>query len=168
MLDQIPRRLRSAVANTLVGAQFTLLAMIGVLAIHKISTTTHAYLDFEIGSVVLGSLVIVSAGFALRPALRISPIPKGDAPLIESGIYKRVRHPMYLGVILIGFGAAGHADSTASWVLEGLLIITLNVKARFEDALLMELHPESAHYQMHVSRILPCVGSSCRTNCQLD
>jgi protein-S-isoprenylcysteine O-methyltransferase Ste14 len=85
--------------------------------------------------------------------------------MIQSGIYSRVRHPMYLGVILIGASFAGFANSTLAWILEILLMVNLNIKARFEDALLRAEHPESMHYQLHVSRIMPCLGGSCRSNC---
>ena len=159
---------RILLARVLVGIQFALLFFLVVIGLVNISKPHHNYLVAEIGSIVLGLLIIVAAGYSLRPSLRISPIPKENSPLIESGIYRRVRHPMYLAVILIGFGMAGYSDSLIAWILELALIIDLNVKARFEDALLLEAHPESFHYQMHVSRILPCMGASCKTSCALD
>ncbi len=159
---------RSTIARTLVAIQFSILIAIGILGLAKAGAPQHSYIGAEIGFILLGLLTIGSAGISLRPSLRISPIPKADSPLIASGIYKRVRHPMYLGVILIGFGMAGFADSIAAWLLEIILIIDLNIKARFEDALLREIHPESIHYQLHVSRLLPCAGNSCKTNCALD
>ena len=118
---------------------------------------------FEIILAFVGVLLIIFASKNLKPSLKISPIPKQDAPLISIGIYKYVRHPMYLAVILIGFSLAGFADSIAGWLLEGFLIITLNVKATFEDALLLELHPEAVHFQMHTSKLIPCMGNTCRT-----
>jgi protein-S-isoprenylcysteine O-methyltransferase Ste14 len=157
------RRVR--IAGTLVLMQFTMLGVITTFAVTEVTAVNHQYLAFELAAVALGLLVIAGAGISLRPSLRVSPIPKSGAPLIESGIYKRVRHPMYLGVILIGFGLAGYANSTIPWICELILVLALNIKARFEDALLLEIHPESAHYQMHVSRILPCMGGSCRTTC---
>ena len=136
-----------------------------MLAIRKISYHPYDYFAFEAGAVSLGSLVILLASVSLKPALRISPIPKTGAPLVARGIYRFVRHPMYLGVILIGFGLAGFSNSGYSWVVEFILVVNLNVKARFEDAFLREIHPESFHYQTHTSRIIPCVGGSCRDNC---
>jgi len=164
-IDKVSPQKRVLMARTLVAIQFLMLALIGILALWNLHTPIHTYLEMKIGAVLIGLVIIASAGISLQPSLRISPIPKENSPLIETGIYSRVRHPMYLGVILIGFGAAGFADSWISWALELVLIVDLNVKARFEDALLRQMHPESMHYQMHVSRILPCVGGSCRTNC---
>ena len=163
-----PVAARVQIARALVAIQFLLLAIIGISALSKVSGSTHSYLGLETGAVLLGGLVIAIAGISLRPSLRISPIPKSDAPLIATGIYRWVRHPMYLGVILIGFGLAGYADGILSWIMEAALILDLNIKARFEDELLREIHPESIHYQLHVSRLIPCVGGSCRTTCIPD
>jgi protein-S-isoprenylcysteine O-methyltransferase Ste14 len=159
---------RRLLARALVTIQFGLLFALGALAIAHAGASKHEYLVAELSSIVLGAIIIASAGYSLRPSLRISPIPKPDSPLIDSGIYKRVRHPMYLGVILIGFGLSGFSDSLFAWLLEIALIANLSIKARFEDALLLELHPESLHYQMHVSRILPCLGASCKTSCTVN
>ena len=165
-IESVSTSKRQKIAKILVGIQFLMLSIIGIVALARVHKEPHSYLGFEIGSLILGFLVIGSAGWVLRPSLRVSPIPKQGAPLIAHGIYKYVRHPMYLGVILIGFGASGYADSWLSWMCELLLVINLNFKARFEDALLLEIHPQSFHYQLHVSRILPCLGGSCRANCE--
>ncbi len=159
---------RVLLARVLVATQFSILIMLGVIGTFNISKSRHNYLVAEMASIIMGVLIIAAAGYSLKPSLRISPIPKTDSPLIESGIYRRVRHPMYLAVILIGFGMAGYSDSGFAWILEVLLIVDLNIKARFEDALLLEAHPEAFHYQMHVSRILPCMGGSCKSSCAID
>ena len=124
---------RIRIAQTLVGIQFLALGALGVVAITRATSLSHSYLVFEVGAILVGIIIIGAAGIALRPSLRVSPIPKVDSPLIEIGIYKRVRHPMYLGTILI-----------------------------------REIHPESVRYQMQVSRILPCLGASCRTHCSTN
>lgn len=146
-------------------AQFFLLGMLFLLSILSFHKNVHSYLAFEIILAFVGALLILVASRNLKPSLKISPIPKQNAPLISMGIYKYVRHPMYLAVILIGFSLAGYADSLAGWILEGILIATLNVKASFEDALLLELHPEAVHFQMHTSKLIPCMGNTCRSSC---
>ena len=159
---------RVLLARVLVATQFSILLTLGVIGILNISKPRHNYFLAEMASIIMGLLIIAAAGYSLKPSLRISPIPKADSPLIESGIYHRVRHPMYLAVILIGFGMAGYSDSGVAWILEVILIVDLNIKARFEDALLLEAHPEAFHYQMHVSRILPCMGAGCKSSCAID
>ncbi len=166
-IERISNQTRSMIAGTMVAIQFVALFIIGILALSNLHASSHPYFGTEILAVILGITIIASAGISLRPSLRISPIPKKNSPLVETGIYRRVRHPMYLAVILIGFGLAGYANSAISWILELLLVVDLNIKARYEDALLREIHPESLHYQLHVSRILPCLGGSCRANCDM-
>ena len=165
-ISKLSRARREGIAKVLVGIQFLILGLLGITALLNITDNNHSYLAFEAALVLIGGAVIASAGKYLRPSLRISPIPKADSPLIAVGIYKYVRHPMYLGVILIGVGLAGFTDSSLAWVMAGILVIDLNFKARFEDALLREIHPESLHYQLHTSRIIPCIGGSCRENCE--
>ncbi len=151
-------------AKILVILQFSLLGLL-LLASHFSSNTT--YYPATTLLMVFGFATLTFAFFALRPSLRISPIPKAGSPLIARGIYKYVRHPMYLGLLSIGLALAANASNTAGWILYLVLMITLNTKANFEDRLLREIHPESMHYQMHTSKILPCLGGSCRTNCEL-
>ena len=149
-------------ANILVALQFSLLGGL-LLASHFSSNTT--YYPATTFFMFFGLATLVFAFIALRPSLRVSPIPRKDAPLIVLGIYKYVRHPMYLALLSIGLALAVNASNVIGWFLYLALIIVLNIKASFEDSLLRELHPEAVHYQMHTSKILPCLGGSCRDNC---
>lgn len=151
-------------AKILVTLQFTLLFALMVLA--QISQNA-SYLPATICIFSLGLFTLGSAYLALRPSLRISPIPKKEAEFITRGIYRFVRHPMYLGLLLIGFSLAVNADDSFGWIVYLLLIFVLSIKATFEDKLLREVHPNAIHYQMHTSKILPCLGGSCRDNCAL-
>jgi len=148
----------------LVALQFGLL---GGLFLASHFSTNNTYIPATTFLMIFGLAVIGAAYFVLRPSLRISPIPKEGAPFIVRGIYKYVRHPMYLGVLSIGMALAANADNAIGWSLWVLLLFTLNIKAKFEDALLRAIHPEAVHYQMHTSKILPCLGGSCRDNCEL-
>ena len=152
-------------ANFLIGSQFSLLGALILLAILNGGRRSSGDLLAEGLFIAVGGLIVVVAAISLKPSLRVSPIPKPDSPFIVTGIYKYTRHPMYLGVILIGLGLAGAGNSNTSLFFEALLILTLSVKANFEDRLLRAIHPEVFHYQLHTSKILPCLGGSCRDNC---
>ena len=151
-------------AKVLVTFQFGLL---GSLFLASHFSTNKTYLPATTFLMIFGVAVIGAAYFVLRPSLRISPIPKEGAPFIVRGIYKYVRHPMYLGVLSIGMSLASNADNVVGWILWILLLVTLNIKSKFEDSLLRKIHPEAVHYQMHTSKIIPCLGGSCRENCEL-
>lgn len=151
-------------AKILVTLQF---ALLGGLALSSHFSTNTTYFPATTFLMIFGFIVLILAYFALRPSLRISPIPKNGAQFVSRGIYKYVRHPMYLGLLSIGMALAANASSAIGWILYLMLMVTLNVKANFEDRLLREIHPESFHYQIHTSKILPCLGGSCRDRCGL-
>lgn len=151
-------------AKILVALQF---GQLGGLFLASHFSSNKTYFPATTFLMFFGFAVIGAAYFVLRPSLRISPIPKDGAPFIVRGIYKYVRHPMYLGVLSMGAAFAVNADNGLGWSLWVALLITLNMKSKFEDALLRAIHPEAVHYQMHTSKILPCLGGSCRDNCEL-
>ena len=99
--------------------------------------------------------IFIAAYVALKPSLRISPIPKPGATLIVVGIYKWFRHPMYLGVLIIGAGFLLNNLNIASTIIWIILLINMIVKARYEDELLLIRHPEARIYQ---SRTLGLMG----------
>lgn len=149
-------------AQVLVSLQFGLLFGLLLTALCSNNTTYFPATTFLM---LFGWLVLLIAYFNLRPSLRISPIPKLNAPLIARGIYKYIRHPMYFGLLSIGLSLTINSNNTIGWVIYFALLVTLNFKANFEDSLLRKLHPEASYYQIHTSKILPCLGGSCKTTC---
>ena len=99
----------------------------------------------------LSALTIFAFAYiALRPSLRFSPIPKPGAPLIMVGIYKWFRHPMYLGVLMFGFGMTLGNLNLASIFIFIILALNMIVKANYEDQMLREQHPSAITYQQNV------------------
>lgn len=98
----------------------------------------------------LGLAILLVAFFNLRPSLRVSPIPIPGAPLITVGIYKYFRHPMYLGVLLVGASIAIQNFDIMSLISWLALFVVLSVKAAMEDSLLRMAHPHAADYQRRV------------------
>jgi len=96
----------------------------------------------------LATIILFLAWYALRKSLQISPIPKKGAALVTSGIYKFIRHPMYVGVLLFGLGFVLTNINWASILIWIALLVTLIYKARFEDSLLAIKHPEAYNYQV--------------------
>src|SRR2546421_6092155 len=52
----------------------------------------------------VGLLVIVLSFASLRGAIQIAPEPKRGAQLVESGVYKYLRHPIYTRIVFCVFG----------------------------------------------------------------
>jgi protein-S-isoprenylcysteine O-methyltransferase Ste14 len=103
----------------------------------------------------VGALIIFTfAYFALRPSLRVSPIPKPGAPLITVGIYKWFRHPMYIGVLMFGAGMLLNNLNLLSFFIFIALLINMIVKANYEDRLLRNRHSNALEYQKRVVGLL--------------
>jgi len=103
----------------------------------------------------MGALTIFAYAYlALKPSLRVSPIPKPGAPLITVGIYKWFRHPMYLGVLMFGAGMLINNINFASILLFIALSINMVIKANYEDRLLRIRHSNALEYQQRVIGLL--------------
>ena len=103
----------------------------------------------------IGALTVFAFAFiALRPSLRVSPIPKPGAPLITVGIYKWFRHPMYLGVLMFGVGMLINNINFASILVFIALSINMVIKANYEDRLLRTRHSNALDYQQKVIGLL--------------
>lgn len=74
--------------------------------------------------------------------------PKSDQGLVTTGPYRLVRHPIYLGLVLL---AAGEALTFGSWpalvIVLGAIVPTFAWRARTEEKLLS--HTFGVHYEIY-------------------
>ena len=99
-----------------------------------------------------GLVLIATAARAMKQHLTPLPDPNPDAPLLDSGVYGRVRHPMYAGLVLMSAGWALGWASTGSGLAAVALALVLNQKARREERRLREVFPGYAAYAVRVPR----------------
>jgi len=89
---------------------------------------------------VTAAIIVIAAFIALRPSVRVSPIPKPGAPLITAGIYKWISHPMYFAVVLFGTSMfISHITFLTASVLISLVMV-LKTKASSEEVMLEKIH----------------------------
>jgi protein-S-isoprenylcysteine O-methyltransferase Ste14 len=82
---------------------------------------------------LIASLYLVVAGFSLL-GLRAAE-GKGDpVVMIESGIYQRIRHPIYSSLLFLGIGAFLKMPSLFSSILLFGVVFTLVTTARAEES----------------------------------
>jgi len=106
----------------------------------------------------LGAAGLVLAGsgiVALGSSLTVFPRPKAEGRLIQQGIYRVVRHPIYGGVILLALAWAVWRTSLLHLTLAAILAIFFRAKARREEHWLIERFPEYADYRRRVRAFIP-------------
>ena len=102
---------------------------------------------------MMGLLLAVLALLQLRENLSPFPTPVSQGKLIQSGLYKKVRHPVYSGLLLFFFGYALSEESLLKLFMAFLLLFYF--KSGYEEKLLVERFPEYKEYKKHSYRFFP-------------
>ena len=79
-------------------------------------------------------------------SLSAFPRPPRDSELVQSGPFRLVRHPIYVGGTLF-FGGLGLVFSTYALALTAVLAVFWFFKARVEERHLEQRFPEYADYR---------------------
>ena len=86
------------------------------------------------------------------------PYPSADAQLVETGIYAKVRHPIYGGIILGGVGWALLTASPAALVLAAILVPFFWLKSSVEERWLEQRFAGYDAYRGRTSRFIAWLG----------
>jgi len=144
-------------------AQLLLLAVIGALGLAEFAG--HGLANPWGAPAAAAGFILIGVGLGLagratsdlRSAFSPFPKPLADAPLVESGAFRWIRHPIYTGLILASAGWGLAAGSI--WVLAATLALALvlDAKSRREEAWLLATHPGYAAYRRRSRRFVPLV-----------
>jgi protein-S-isoprenylcysteine O-methyltransferase Ste14 len=133
------------------------LILLGPQGLPLVSSSSLATILQSCGIAIglLACLIMAIAVINLGKNLTPLPCPKEGAVLVQSGLYRFVRHPIYFGVLLAALawllifpGAYVRAYSIGLFVL-------FDIKARREEVWLVESFPEYQDYQLKVKRLIP-------------
>ena len=135
---------------------------LGLGAAWLLSGSTSGWPLVALALLIAGGLLAVAAFVALSGSFRVVPSPHADATLVRTGIYRWLRHPMYVAVLLVLAAAA--CSRPSAWVL---LIVGLNFvlylgKARYEESVLMDHYEGYADYREGTLGVKPLADSSAR------
>lgn len=109
-------------------------------------------------ALLLGGVALYRAGArALGEALSPFVLPRPGAGLVTHGLYRWIRHPMYLGQALIAIGAPLTLGGRWTLALSGLALGILLWRVRSEEAALARTYPEYPQYARRSKRLLPFV-----------
>ena len=135
---------------------FLQFALIIVLAIFPDSATVAPWLNIA-GTVLIAiGLVLLFTGFrGLGKSLTANPVPNEDGVLVTKGIYSIVRHPIYLGLLIITLGLVVSSGVWAQIIVWIALAVLLVYKMRWEEVLLTAKYKGYADYMTKVPGIVP-------------
>ena len=124
---------------------------------HLPPDTLIGWLGLVVGAaaVVASALVVMRAVADLGASLTPMPRPRADGRLIESGIYARIRHPIYAGLMLASFGWSALTGSIGAFATAMVLAALLDAKARREETWLLERYDAYAEYRRRSKRFVP-------------
>ena len=151
--------MKPSVGWALVGAQFGLIAGLIVLPTGDLWPRGVVSVVIAVALIVAGIAVAGLAGIRLGPALTPTPIPKEGAALVTTGVYRRVRHPIYTGVLLVALGLVVLGASAGHLLGIIALFVVLSVKADGEEAMLSEIHDGYDDYRRTSGRLIPKIFS---------
>ena len=105
----------------------------------------------------LGVLIAIVAAIQLKRNLTPLPMPVEHGELIQTGLYAYVRHPIYLGVILMALAWFLHTQAVLTLVEFIAVMIFFEVKSRQEEYWMRQVYPEYAGYQRRTAKLVPRV-----------
>lgn len=140
--------------------QFVLFAVYGAL---------YLVLPMSGSLTVIGTLCVLVAvalfGFSILDHLRrnaappnITPTPQRNAELVETGMYRWIRHPIYSAVLLgaLGLGIIhGHPVVVSMTVV---FLVFFSLKARYEESMLRQVYPRYGEYMRRTGRFIPGIN----------
>jgi len=142
-------------------SQWTLLTALAVAVLLTRPVQRFSY-QTPVGAVVaLGGFAIMTAALIVYhranrdSTINIVPTPHQRARLVTNGIYAFVRHPIYLGVVLVTAGILIWYATLPIAILWVLIVVFVQIKSRYEESLLLERYAEYEEYRQRTGRILP-------------
>jgi protein-S-isoprenylcysteine O-methyltransferase Ste14 len=107
------------------------------------------------GAMAAGGLLALRGGLDLRDSLTPLPHPRDGASLVETGVYRLVRHPIYGGVVIGALGWGLVTASAAAIVGAAVLLGFFRLKSGLEEVWLGQSYPSYAAYRTRTRRMLP-------------
>jgi protein-S-isoprenylcysteine O-methyltransferase Ste14 len=99
---------------------------------------------------LLAAASLALAGWAfvsLGASFRVAPTPLPGARLVRTGIYRWVRHPMYVSVMLATAAAVVARPSVPVMIVAGMNALLYLAKTRYEERALDAHYAEYAGYR---------------------
>ncbi|HEX4841316.1 MAG TPA: isoprenylcysteine carboxylmethyltransferase family protein [bacterium] len=106
---------------------------------------------------LIGMIMLVAGVVALGSNLSVLPSPREGARVVRHGVYRWVRHPIYVGVILLTVGWAVYRGDLLHVVMAVVIGVFYAAKASREERYLQERFPDYKGYRRRTWRFVPWV-----------
>ena len=103
----------------------------------------------------IGFILFLIAVFTLRKSLSLYPTPSPNSKLITHGIYKYVRHPIYLSLLIFLFGLSIFFAGIPKFILFIIAVILFSKKADYEEERLAEKFKNYKNYKAKTGKFIP-------------
>lgn len=127
-----------------------------MLAIFPDDINVDPALEYAGIAMIAAGLVLLFAGFkGLGKSLTANPVPNEEGVLVTTGIYSIVRHPIYLGLLIITLGLVVSSGVWSQIIVWAALVMLLTYKMRWEETLLSKKYKGYAQYMASVPALIP-------------
>jgi protein-S-isoprenylcysteine O-methyltransferase Ste14 len=132
------------------------MVLVGVSALTGVywpDSVAGVFVVVGLALILAGFVLLATAGIALLLArsTTVFPRPREGAMLADTGVYRRVRHPVYGAVLLIALGWS-LVESPLGLLPTAALAVVFDLKARVEEAWLEERFPDYSQYRERTPR----------------
>jgi len=102
-----------------------------------------------------GALIFMISLMNFRQRITPNPVPNDNYTLQTSGLYSKIRHPVYLAALVLSLGCICFFTAYYSLAIFIIVVIFLVKKMDFEEAELQKKFPEYEEYKKHTYRLVP-------------
>lgn len=136
------------------GSLYVLMQFILLAVLVFSSTRTPSIISFILaaGAILLGLAAMLAM---TKPTLTMMPEIARGAELSTTGLYKYIRHPMYVALMILGLAMFVQDITFLRLVVYLMLVVILVLKANYEERLLANHYPKYRAYQKKTKRFLP-------------
>ncbi len=113
---------------------------------------THSSTRWGLLIMAIGEVITIVGMWHLRSSFSIFTEARA---LVRSGLYRYIRHPLYLGEIISVWGFAVVVPNTLTMVSAGSFSVLQIWRAKLEEAKLLQAHPEYKNLQQATGFLLP-------------
>lgn len=106
---------------------------------------------------IMGTVIRTKAHLDLGKAFSVSIDRRENQHLVKIGLYRMIRHPLYLAILLILVAAPLCLADTLTWLATCLGIAGILIRIRIEERFLLMEYPDYSEYLKKTWKLIPWI-----------